>query len=275
MRRRSRRPLFRRLWPNARARRRFWRAYARASLPAKLLAGTALLAVLWLAVNWIYQVARKPTELFFPVSGTLGKTPSQTWQQYELIFRSNSTQVMSADLLAAIAQVEGSGNPLASTYWKWSWSVHPLQIYRPASSAVGMYQITNSTFAEARHFCIHHHQVLEDGPWNDWHTCWFNQLYSRVIPAHAAELTSAYLDHHINAILERHRLSNVSLQHKQELAAVIHLCGAGGGDEYARRGFKLSAQQHCGDQEVHSYIARIEAMKAVFSRLAFPRSDQK
>ncbi len=27
-------------------------------------------------------------------------------------------------------------------------------MYRPASSAVGMYQITDGTFAEARHLCI-------------------------------------------------------------------------------------------------------------------------
>ena len=107
-----------RLWPSARARRRAWRAYARASLPAKLLVGAALLAILWLSINWAYQVARKPSELFFPVSGTLNKTPSQTWQQYELIFKNNSTRVMSPDLLAAIAQVEGSGNPVARTYWK-------------------------------------------------------------------------------------------------------------------------------------------------------------
>jgi hypothetical protein len=239
-----------------------------------VIVGVALGAT-WLSVNWVYQVARKPSELFFPVSGTLNKTPAQTWQQYELVFRSNSTAVMTPDLLAAIAQVEGSGNPLARTYWRWSWSLHPLQVYRPASSAVGMYQITDSTFAEARHYCIHHHAVVEDGPWNDWHSCWFNSLYSRVIPANAAELTAAYLDHHIHAILERHRLTGAALQHKQELAAVIHLCGAGAGDDYARRAFRLTADQHCGDQDVRAYIARIETMRVDFDRLAVLQNDQK
>jgi hypothetical protein len=226
-------------------------------------------------VNWIYQVARKPSELFFPVSGTLNKTPSQTWQQYGLIFRSNSTDVMTADLLAAIAQVEGSGNPVARTYWRWSWSLHPLQVYRPASSAVGMYQITDSTFGEARHYCIHSHTVAQDGPWNDWRSCWFNSLYSRVIPAHAAELTSAYLDHSIHAILERRRMTSATLQRKQELAALIHLCGAGAGDDYVRRNFRLLSEQHCGDQDVHAYIARIEAMKLEFDRLAVLQNDQR
>jgi hypothetical protein len=230
---------------------------------------------LWLSVNWIYQVARKPSELFFPVSGTLNKTPSQTWQQYELLFQQNSTNTIGADLLAAIAQVEGSGNPMARTYWKWSWSLHPLQIYRPASSAVGMYQITDSTFGEARHYCIHAHTVVEDGPWNDWHSCWFNTLYFRILPAHAAELTAAYLDHNIHAILARHKLDGVSEQHKEELAAVIHLCGAGAADDLARRGFRLTSEQRCGDQLVHAYVARIEAMKVEFDRLAVLHDDRK
>jgi hypothetical protein len=241
----------------------------------KIAIAAVMVGSLWLSFNWIYQVVRKPSELFFPVSGTLNKTPSQTWQQYGLIFRRNSTDTISSDLLAAIAQVEGSGNPVPRTYWKWSWSLYPLRIYRPASSAVGMYQITDSTFGEARHYCIRSHTVVEDGPWNDWHSCWFNALYFRVIPAHAAELTAAYLDHGINAILTRHRLGGATPQHKQELAAVIHLCGAGAGDDFARRGFRLSADQRCGDQLVRAYIARIEAMKLEFDRLAELHGDRQ
>ena len=30
----------------------------------------------WFAVNWSYHIIRKPSELFFPVSGTLNKTPA-------------------------------------------------------------------------------------------------------------------------------------------------------------------------------------------------------
>ena len=47
----------------------------------------AVAVVLWLAVNWVYQVVRKPSELFFPVSGTLNKTPTETWRQYAPLFR--------------------------------------------------------------------------------------------------------------------------------------------------------------------------------------------
>jgi len=38
--------------------------------------GTA--ALVFLAVNWVYQVAHKPSELLFPVSGTLYKSPPET-----------------------------------------------------------------------------------------------------------------------------------------------------------------------------------------------------
>jgi hypothetical protein len=244
---------------------RWWRP---APPLAKVLMAMLVVLILWLGVNWIYQVVRKPSELFFPVSGTLYKSPAETWQKYAPIFKKFATNVMTPDLLAAIAQVEGSGNPVARTYWRWSFSSQPFEVYRPASSAVGMYQITDGNFAEARRYCIRDHLVVEDGPWNDWHSCWFNGLYARVIPSHAVELTSAYLDRSVANILERHRIGAATLQHKQMLAALIHLCGAGAGDEFARRGFKLNEGQHCGDHPARVYLDRVSAMKAVFDRLA-------
>ena len=225
-----------------------------------------VILVLWLAINFIYQVARKPSELFFPVSGTLYKSPAETWRQYGPLFKKYSTGVMKPDFLAAIAQVEGSGNPIARTYWRWSWSTQPFEIYRPASSAVGMYQITDGNFAEARRYCIHDHAVVADGPWNDWHSCWFNSLYARIFPGDSVELTSAYLDRSVALILERHGAATASLAHKQALAALIHLCGAGAGDEFARRGFKLADGQRCGDHQAHAYIQRVQAMQSIFNR---------
>jgi hypothetical protein len=227
-----------------------------------------------LAINWTYQVIRKPSELFFPVSGTLYKTPPETWREYAPIFTGYATNVITPDFLAAIAQVEGSGNPVARTYWRWSWTSQPFEVYRPASSAVGMYQMTDGTFAEAQRYCIHNHTVVEDGPWNSWQSCWFNSLYARVVPTHAVELTSTYLDRRVAIILERHRMAAASLQHKQDLAAVIHLCGAGAGDDYAKRGFRLIDGQRCGDHDVRVYLAHINEMKSLFDRLAQIHSDR-
>jgi Transglycosylase SLT domain len=248
----------------ARRVRRWWRPAPR---PAKIIMGVLIILILWLGCNWIYQVVRKPSELFFPVSGTLYKSPVETWAEYAPIFKKYATPVMTPELLAAIAQVEGSGNPVARTYWRWSWTSQPFEVYRPASSAVGMYQITDGNFAEARRYCIRDHAVVEDGAWNNWRSCWFNGLYARVIPSHAVELTSAYLDRSIANILQRHRTVEATLQQKQTLAALIHLCGAGAGDEYARRRFRLIEDQRCGDHLVRGYLDRVGAMMALFDRL--------
>ncbi len=262
------------LWPNARLRRRWWCALKSAPAVVKVITTVVVVLTLSVAINWIYQVIRKPSELFFPVSGTLYKTPSETWRQYAPIFEKHATNVITPDLLAAIAQVEGSGNPVVRTYWRWSWTSQPFEVYRPASSAVGMYQMTDGTFAEARRYCIHSHAVAEDGPWNSWQSCWFNSLYARVVPTHAVELTSAYLDRSVAITLERQRITSATLQHKQELAAVIHLCGAGAGGDYARHGFRLPDGQRCGDHDVRVYLARINEMRGVFNRLARIQSDR-
>ncbi|HEX2492479.1 MAG TPA: hypothetical protein VHK24_01800 [Steroidobacter sp.] len=246
------------------------RVFRSAPPSVQLVLGVGLIVALWLAINGFYQVIRKPTELFFPVSGMLYRAPAQTWKAYADAFESHSTAIMTPELLAALAQVEGSGNPIVRTYWRWSPSYEPFEIYRPASSAVGMYQITDGTFAQARRYCIRSHRVVEDGPWNEFRTCWFNNLYMRVIASHSIEMTSAYLDRHVTYALSR-ALTTATLRQKQELAAVIHLCGAGAGERYARRGLRLTPGQKCGDHDVRAYVARVNQMNNVFARLRAER----
>ena len=237
-------------------------------LAIRIIVAAVVLIAVWSAVNWTYQVIRKPTELFFPVSGSLSKTPTETWRQYEPLFRGHSTAVMTPELLAALAQVEGAGNPVARTYWRWRLTWNPFGVYRPASSAVGMYQITDPTFLEARRYCIHDHVVAEIGPWHDWRSCWFNSLYTRVVPSHAVEMTAALLDRSVASTIARQRVGAATLQQKQDLAAIIHLCGAGPGDAYARHGFKLTPGQKCGDHDVRGYLGGVNAMKRQFARMA-------
>src|SRR2546428_4363845 len=267
--RRSRRSGF----PAARRRatrraRRALRALLRAPLAIRILVVTVAVLVVWSAANWLYQVVRKPTELFFPVSGVLAKAPPETWRQYGPLFRRHSTAVITPPLLAALAQVEGSGNPVARTYWRWQLTWHPFEIYRPASSAVGMYQITDATFREARRYCIHDHAVVEEGAWHDVRSCWFNGLYTRVVPSHAVELTAALLDRGVAETLQRQHVARATLAQKHDLAAVMHLCGVGPADAYARRGFRLAAGQKCGEHDVARYLARVNSMKLEFTRLA-------
>lgn len=249
-------------------RRRAQRAFRKASLSVQLSVVALALLLLWATLNGVYQVVRKPTELFFPVSSALDKSPAETWRQYAPIFRAHSTAVLTPELLAALAQLEGSGNPVARTYWRWQLDTNPFELYRPASSAVGMYQIIDGTFVEAKRYCIRDHVVVEAGPWHDLGTCWFNGLYSRVIPSHAVELTSAFLQRKVTTTLERQRIRVATLRQKQDLAGVIHLCGAGAGGGFAKRGFTTGRGQLCGDHDVARYLARLRALQRLFAILA-------
>ena len=217
-------------------------------------------AALVLTANAVVQVARKPTELFFPVSGALNKPPSATWRDYAPLFRRYATATIPPELLAALAQAEGAGNPVARTYWRWQLSLNPLAIYRPASSAVGMYQMTDPAFAEARRYCIHDHAVTE--------SCWFNAAYTRVLPSHAIELTAAHLDRSVTAILAARPGAKASPRQKQDLAIILHLCGEGAATALARGGFQLPPGTRCGDHDAAAYLARVRAMTRTFLRLA-------
>jgi hypothetical protein len=229
---------------------------------------SVFILVLWLGVNWVYHAINKPTEVFFALDDTLDKSPPETWRQYGPLFRQHSTSVITPELLAALAQVEGGGNPVARTYWRWHLTQNPLELYQPASSAVGMYQITDGTFREAKRYCIHDHVVIQDGPWHDVKSCWFNSLYSRVVPSHAIELTAALLDRHVASALTHQRLAPATFKQKQDLAAVSHLCGASAGNASAAHGFRLTRNQRCGDHDVSNYLARVNGMKHQFARLA-------
>ena len=248
----------------------FWRGSARIAglhWKAAVVWYCALGIAGFFALNWLYQVYRKPGELFAPVSGSLAKSPESTWQSYGALFEKYSTSMITPEFLAALAQVEGSGNPIANTYWSWRWSWNPFEVYRPSSSALGMFQITDGTFAEARKYCIRDHKVVSDGPWHDFSSCWFNGLYSRVLPSHSSELTVAYLHRGVVNALGAGGAKKASLAQQQKLAAVIHLCGVKRGMNFVARGFRLTPGELCGTHSLRSYLNQVELMKKRFARL--------
>ena len=218
----------------------------------------------WYPLNWMYQVARKPGELLAPVSASFSKSPDATWRDYGALFDKHSTHIVSAEFLAALAQVESDGNPIATTYWRWRWSWNPFEVYRPASSALGMFQFTDGTFAEARRYCIHEHEVVEDGSWYDMDSCWFNAFYTRTIASHAIELTSAYLHQNVVDAVNSRAMAKITLAQKQRLAAVIHLCGAFKGRTFADGGFQSAKGDTCGTQSLSQYLARVDRMRKLF-----------
>src|SRR5262245_44675546 len=81
---------FRRFWPSARTRRRLVKSFRGTPRAVQLTALSVVFVVLFFAVNWSYQVVRKPSELFFPVSGQFYKDPAETWDAYGAVFERHS-----------------------------------------------------------------------------------------------------------------------------------------------------------------------------------------
>ena len=258
--RQSRNSLLRRVsrWRGARLVRRTLSAAPRA---VRIVCLAALVLAAFSLTNLVYHVVRKPSELLFFVGGELDKEPIETWRQYEPLFHTYSTSTITPELLAALAQVESTGNPLARTYWRWQLSWNPFAVYKPASSAVGMYQMTDAAYAEAARYCIRGNAVVDTD-------CGFTGLYIRAVPSHAIELAAAYLDHNVAAVLARAPDAAANPQQKQDLAAFIHLCGAGPASAFAHRGFQIMAGERCGDHLVAAYLAKVNAMKRQFQRIA-------
>jgi hypothetical protein len=90
----------------------------------------------------------------------------------------------------------------------------------------------------------------------------------RVVPTHAVEMTAALLDRAVARTLARNRITTASLQQRQNLAAIIHLCGGDAGDGYARRGFRFRGDQRCGAHDARRYLAQVNALKRQFALLA-------
>jgi hypothetical protein len=225
--------------------------------------------VLWLGVNWCYQVARQPAELPGLLAPALVKTPRQTWASYATHFRAYSTPIMTPELLAALAHAESGGSPLARPAWRWRWSWHPFEVYSPASSATGMYQITDGTFEEARGYCVRRGRVVPAGPWHDLDACWFGRLRSRLVPGHAVELAAAHLDVSVRELLaEQGRRRRATPGQTQTLAAIVHLCGRQRAAALVRRGFHLLDGETCGSHDVRRYVTRVRALHRLYAEVA-------
>jgi hypothetical protein len=226
-----------------------------------------LVLVVLIGLNLAYQIVRKPTELFGLVFAPAPLTPRETWARYGSAFQAHATNLIRPELLAALAHAESQGDPLARTSWRWRWSWNPFALYAPASTAVGLFQMTDAAFAEGRRLCVHDHRVVHAGPWHDLSACWFTGLYTRTVPGHAIEMTAARLHAHVVQALGRQQAERLGVAARERLAAVIHLCGPARGAAFARRGFRTTAGERCGTHEMAAYLARVERLTLTFERL--------
>ncbi|MGC4001300.1 MAG: transglycosylase SLT domain-containing protein [Anaeromyxobacter sp.] len=230
--------------------------------------GWALVVLtLLVALNAVVQVARKPTELLALVAAPEPLPPAQTWDRYGDLCREHATSQVPPEVLAALVQAESSGDALARPPWRWQWSWDPLDWYGPPSSAVGILQITDGTFEEGKRFCVHDHAVARDGAWYDPSSCWFNALYLRTSPGDAIEMTSARMSVILADLCARARRPPTAAE-RIALVAVIHLCGRERGVAFVARGWRLAPGERCGDQDARVYVQRVQALAALFGRMA-------
>ena len=222
------------------------------------------LAGLLVVANWIYQVVNNPAVILSLFGGDSYKSSRSTWKAYRGLFKEHSTSVMTPKFLAAMAQVESAGNPMVIPQWRWRLTTNILRIYAPASTSAGLYQYTRPTFVDAKRFCIHNHQVTLSGSFLNPRSCWFNGFYSRFWPSHAIEMTSARLHYYQERIVDKRTSGTVSLQKRQQLAAVIHLCGLRKGERFAKAGFNYSAIGSCGTHNPRKYYLRIRSYQQRF-----------
>jgi hypothetical protein len=221
----------------------------------------------FLALNFLVQVYRKPTELlrFARLGGA--RTPRETWREYGDDFRRASSSELAPEFLAALVQVESSGDSLASPAWTWRFSLSPWGIYGPPSSAVGLLQITAGNYAAARGLCGADGRPSVDASPEDPSACRFTFLPSRVNAAHSIALTAAYLRSHVRKVLAGTK-RRVAMRDREKLAAVIHLCGPGKGEAYRRARFNADGLDACGSQPVGAYVRRVMAYRALFSGIS-------
>ena len=246
-----------------RSARRLVRRLRRLPRPALALLAAASTALACIA----YQIVRKPTDLLAAVVPSAPKPPARTWAEYQPLFEAHATAIVRPELLAALAQAESGGDPLASPAWRFRWSANPFDVYGPPSSAVGLMQMTDGNLAEARQLCVHGHEVARAGAWHDLRACWLNGAYVRVVPGHAIEMTAAWLDASVREIGAGRGIRRMTPERERRLAAVVHLCGRARAAEFARRGFWFIPGERCGEHDVARYAARVESLFRTFEAM--------
>jgi hypothetical protein len=81
-------------------------------------------------------------------------------------------------------------------------------------------------------------------------------------------MTAAYLHQSVVDILAARRAVKARRAEKQNLAAVIHLCGMKRGEAFAAHGFRVARGEVCGAHSLQRYLTQIDGMKKRFARLA-------
>ncbi len=212
-----------------------------------------LISLFLFNIGW--QLYRKPTELLRPAIGFFHKSPIETWRDYQDEFQKYSGKYFRPSFLAALAQIESNGNPLAQSYWDWRFSTNWRRIFAPASSAVGIYQITNSTFLDAKRFCKKSGKLFYDATHLKLKHCKENRYASRLSAEDSIRMVSSRMEYYLNKLLRGRKLS---LQQSERVASVLHLCGVYKAKRFVKAGLSYRAIGKCGSHNPRYYYKKIQ-----------------
>lgn len=216
----------------------------------------ALAAIAGLA-NFSWQIYHKPLELWSLLPVNLAKTPTETWQAYGDEFIEYENNYLPATFLAALAQKESSGNPWASPGWIMRLSENYGRLYSPQSSAFGLLQITRPTLQQILQLCDRPQYTRYCALWN-----------SRLFATDSIALTVLNLSHKMKKIERKFGIKKWNKSLKTKIAAIIHLCGEGVANRYARQGFRFGSIRYCGTHNVRRYVQSVKRLKRRFEKIA-------
>lgn len=210
-----------------------------------------------------FHIYHKPSIILLPVSNSFNKLPNETWDTYKDYFNEYSSKTISPFLIAAIVQHESAGNPLAQTYWKWNWDVNPFKWFAPASSSLGLMQMTSGTWEDAKKFCTLGGEVIrEEGK----KSCW-NFLASRLFPASNIRLASIRYHYYLKKWKESLGVDNLSSKLSRRFISVMHLCGVEKAFKWADKPHLLK-KRRCGGHSVREYLRSIARLERKFRNIS-------
>ncbi len=129
--------------------------------------------------------------------------------------------------------------------------------------------MTDGNFEQAKRYCVVNGRVYSVSSKDT--KCYLTSLYSRLIPSHAIEMTSAWLHLNVQGIVDslpKKKAKKVSLEKRRKLAAVIHLCGEKRGESFAARNFNFRSGETCGTLNARNYVARVLKYEKLFKRIS-------
>ena len=218
-----------------------------------------LLILLFNIGGYIY---RQPLEILALLPLGQPKSPAETWKSYSQDFKNFAFGGLSSSYIAALTQIESSGNPLARPPWSFSFRLHPFQIFAPLSSSFGLLQLTRETARRASKLCRYKQRVIHN---SQCPKTWF---YSRAIASHSFDLATKNIVYHLRKILGASYQLKYSRQKIHQVASIIHLCGKTKARRFVRRGFSFHAIGSCGSHSPRRYVNKVSRLQKLFTRLA-------